>query len=321
MGVSIVSLLETNRDADKIKIYIVNNKISQHNKQKIVNLIKTYKRDVCFVEMPDFEKVYGVSLIDQGWTVTPFARLFLTELLSCEIERALYLDCDTLVMDSITNLYNTDIEDFFMAGVIDGAFEKKEKMKIGLTDADNYFNTGVLLINIHRMRKFKIVQNFIDLISSYGKLPIPYIDQGVINATISKQMKVLPLKYNVTTQFIFSSYEAFRSYYRASPYYDKSEYMSSLSNPVIIHFVTSNRTGSRNRPWIKGCTHLYAIDWLKYKAKSPWAEIPLRNNKISWILRIRLVLRRLSVALPIPYPLRRFYRNTLKPLIKRMIKR
>ena len=42
----------------------------------------------------------------------------LAELLT-EVNRIIYLDCDIVVNDSLSDLYNTDLEDNYVAGVID----------------------------------------------------------------------------------------------------------------------------------------------------------------------------------------------------------
>lgn len=50
-GISILSLLENNRECDAIHIYIMDNHISDINKNKLIEVVKEYRRDISFVPM------------------------------------------------------------------------------------------------------------------------------------------------------------------------------------------------------------------------------------------------------------------------------
>lgn len=54
-GISILSLLENNRECDAIHIYIMDNHISDINKNKLIEVVKEYRRDISFVPM---SKIY-----------------------------------------------------------------------------------------------------------------------------------------------------------------------------------------------------------------------------------------------------------------------
>ena len=59
-------------------------------------------------------------------------------------EKILYLDGDVIVLKDLTEFYNTDIEDYYIAGIDDlecgWADERKER----------YFNNGVMLLNLKK---------------------------------------------------------------------------------------------------------------------------------------------------------------------------
>ena len=50
-GISILSLLENNRECDAIHIYIMDNHISAINKNRLIEVAKEYQRDISFVPM------------------------------------------------------------------------------------------------------------------------------------------------------------------------------------------------------------------------------------------------------------------------------
>jgi lipopolysaccharide biosynthesis glycosyltransferase len=60
IGVSILSLLENNKDADTITIYILNANISVDNQNRILKIINKYNRTCFFINMGNIEEKTGV---------------------------------------------------------------------------------------------------------------------------------------------------------------------------------------------------------------------------------------------------------------------
>lgn len=58
----------------------------------------------------------------------------------------------------------------------------------------------------------------------------------------------------------------------------EAEVIEAVKNPAIVHFTTSFLS---LRPWVEGCKHPYAGEWLRYKAMSPWADVPMRKDNRS----------------------------------------
>ncbi|MDR2569110.1 MAG: glycosyltransferase family 8 protein [Oscillospiraceae bacterium] len=288
MGVSIVSLFENNKNINKIDIYIIDDNISMKNKKSLVSLSDSYNRNIYFITAPDISKTIGIKIDSQHWVVATYLRLFIVSLLPNNIEKTLYLDCDTIILGSIDKLYNKDISSFHGAGVLN-PFSEEEKLKIGLKAEDNYFNAGVLLLNIAKMRHDNIEKIFKNFIIKFNGM-VPYNDQGVINGTIGNTIAVLPSVYNVLSLNFALSYKAMCKYMKSCINYSESEYLKAIKHPIIIHF-----TGNiiLLRPWIKGCTHPYSHEWLKYKDLSPWKCISLHENKQSIIHNILIRIYKL----------------------------
>ena len=51
-GVSIMSLLHNNTDADEINIYMIDNNISDENKKRFENMVDKFGRKYCFYSPP-----------------------------------------------------------------------------------------------------------------------------------------------------------------------------------------------------------------------------------------------------------------------------
>ncbi len=112
MGISIFSLLENNQDMDDIRIYIINDNISDDNCKKIENIFETYGR-----KMPIWKKVKGINEALQReaykdrFSQVQFARLFLEEIIDNEDDKVLYLDCDAIINDTLEELWNMPLEE------------------------------------------------------------------------------------------------------------------------------------------------------------------------------------------------------------------
>ena len=71
-------------------------------------LVNRYHAAIEFIELPDLDSLAGVHLDFKEFSLSTFARLWLTELLP-NVERVLYLDCDTLVRSPLDELWLTQL--------------------------------------------------------------------------------------------------------------------------------------------------------------------------------------------------------------------
>ncbi len=148
-------------------------------------------------------------------TQATFNRLMLDKLLPDSIEKILYLDSDIVVIRDISNFYNNKSLQNKTAAVVEGFVSKKKeylkktasrkeydnvvrcgamvKRKIGIRKTEKYFNAGVMLINLTKMRENHIGQKCIGV-----QKEIKYFDadQGVLNHVLKNDVLYVPTKYN-----------------------------------------------------------------------------------------------------------------------------
>lgn len=285
-GVSILSLLDNNKHFDDIHIYVIDNEISKINKENLKAIISCYKRKITFI---DFSKYKEMLKLNMQWDISlsAYARLFISSILPSNIDRVLYFDCDTVIIDKIDELWNQDIEDCYVAGVSD-TVSSTTKSAVGISGEENYINSGMLLINLKRWREENIQDKFIKFIDS-NKGSVTHHDQGVINGVLCKKSKVLNPKFNLMTVYYIMKREDIISYYGIdNEFYSDEVINESLRNPVYIHFTP----GFTTRPWIKGCKHPKRQVYLDYLDKTPWKNSRLEKDKsklrikiINWIYR------------------------------------
>ena len=265
--VSINSLLDSNECEEYICIYIVDNKISEATKNEFLQLIGKYnrldkKRDLKFVDFAEFEPY--VRDANPCGSISTYGRLFLPTL--TEIKKILYIDCDTIVIGRLRELYDTNITEYAVAGVQDIVALKIRK-EVGLNYGDRYINAGVSLMNLQYWREHEGTKRCLEFIESYnGK--VPFEDQGTINGVFKGHILVVPPRYNVMNSMLDYSAKQISVYLEVENYYSDEEIEDAQENPAIIHFTA----GYYTRPWLSKSNHPKAFIYRKYRGKSPWKD-------------------------------------------------
>lgn len=167
-------------------------------------------------------KVYNVrnlyeqllfNSVNKNSIFTPFAGIRLLIPFICNIDKGLYIDCDFIILKSLEDIYNQNIEnDFLLAHLTD----------------ERLFSSGVYLYNIKKERENDFL-NIKKAISFYINNSSPYPDQDALNFAYEK-VNSLKLKK------IFM--------------YDKNAYMFHISSkhmPEIIDFLANSVFSKRGR--------------------------------------------------------------------------
>ena len=264
LGISMISLLENNSGCENLRIYILDGGIDEENKAYLRATAEKYGRSLVFLNSAH---TLDGEMKQQRGSLSTFSRLYLGSLLPADIDKILYLDCDLLVLKELEEMYQSDISGCFCAGVSD-CVSGSHLRAIGLDSKSNYFNAGVLLINLEMWRKENVEEKFGEFSRKYNN-DVLYADQGIINGVLSAKSVKLPPEYNCFTAVYDFTYKDLMTFRKPAGYYSEAEIESAKQDPAIVHFTTSFLSV---RPWVEGCAHPYAGEWLKYKAMSPWAD-------------------------------------------------
>lgn len=193
LAVALQSLLENSSEENYYLIKILYTNISQDNQERI----KKYERENINIEFVDLnyyiEKVKDKLYTRDYYTKSTYFRLFITDLYP-QFNKALYLDSDIVILKDIAELYNTDIGNNLVAGVPDGAvqtipiFQEYVEKVVGVADYKNYFNAGVLVMNLDELRKFNFQQKFLYLLETV-KFSVAQ-DQDYLNRLCKGRVKI-----------------------------------------------------------------------------------------------------------------------------------
>lgn len=93
----------------------------------------------------------NIDIVHGHVSKAALCKMLLPDLLP-DIDKVIYLDSDMLVMDSLSKLFFIDLENKYAAVVRDFIGEKYQSRNIVL-NTKYYFNSGMMLLNLKKMRE------------------------------------------------------------------------------------------------------------------------------------------------------------------------
>src|SRR5699024_2755996 len=186
--------------------------------------------------------------INRYYTIEMYLWLFAPYLLPREVDRALYLDLDIININSFSHFYEQDFEDHLFVAmdykIKNQIIQPFNNLRLGTKDAENYFNTGVVLMNIEKLREQRDPEEISQaVIENKAILILP--DQDVFNHLYHEQIKENPWElYNVDPRL----YQVFQL---VSP---ESYNQGWLEDEVVfIHYA------GKHKPWLEREKYKYDL--------------------------------------------------------------
>ena len=249
--VSMQSVLEHNNDVEFIIMY---SELTENSIEKLkkaggkLRLLKMNEADFC-------------GLVLSHWvTVQAWFRIKLPDMCP-DLDKILYLDCDTIVRGNLDKLFSLNLDGKFFAGVKDVWGVNKYVKRLGMK-SPVYVNSGMLLFNCDFCRKEKFFDKVIDFAKNNEKI-IEFCDQDSINKVADEKKLVLHPKYNYMDTWWRGGYYEFVGK-------EEEEYLEARENPIIVHL-----TGLK--PAFKGCGNKFRDEWWEY-AKHTSIYEELKND-------------------------------------------
>lgn len=276
LGVSIRSLLESNKEAENITFYVVSDNISDDNIERLKRQVYAYgegRRLVIIDGRQWVERLVELKLLPYRGGLTTNLRLFFMEYIEDGVERLLYLDCDTIICESLSELFTMPMDDASAAVVIDSLSGSEYKDLIGFEHEDVYFNVGVVMFDIKNWEK-NGCQNRLSEFMSDPKYKLPNNDQDFLNILLKENKKIISPKYNFQTTHQIYSEEVYFSSYPEIAYYTPEEIREARNAPVILHAYRF----LGQFPWHKNAIHPWRELFWKHVEESEWRDLEPRKN-------------------------------------------
>jgi lipopolysaccharide biosynthesis glycosyltransferase len=185
---------------------------------------------------------------------TTLFRLGLEKLAPVDCGRVIYLDADVTVLADIRELWDADLEGLAIAAVEDAYQDPAEfGARWCLGQARGYFNAGVLLIDLNKVRSEKLFLQTINFIAQHGH-ELPNNDQDALNFVFWNRWQQLNAKWNVQRKMSIPEIA------HELP----EQRRLKEQQPSIVHFE------GPDKPWLPGIWHPWAWIYWDNLARTPF---------------------------------------------------
>lgn len=228
-----------NSSTENYNIYLIHSSIEDNELLDLSCFVKENGHKLFVITIK--EEYFIDAPVTLHYSKEMYYRLLAFKFLPMNLDKILYLDPDIIVINKIDKLYNTNISEYLYAAAFHNRISVKEVNKLRLFpyEIEEYFNSGVLLMNLRLQRKIideKEIFQFV--LNNKGRLILP--DQDIINALFSKQIKKLD-------ETLFNYDPRYYRYYKlSSKGVVDMDYI--INNTSIIHFC------GKKKPWNKNYT-------------------------------------------------------------------
>lgn len=227
--------IHVNTDADQIiDVYVIFDDQFSYEKE-LAKAIAFLKMNFHPIRIK--KEAFSDAPTTDRYPTTVYYRLIAYKYLPEDLNRILYLDADILCINDLKRLYNIDLKGYMYASAIHtnltGVTEVINKIRLQNFDSAGYFNSGVLLMNLHEIRKRTKPSEIYDFMQKHILL-LP--DQDVLNGLYGKYTKPVPDQlYNFDTRNL-------RIYETISFLEWNLDWV--MKNTVLLHYC------GRDKPWL-----------------------------------------------------------------------
>lgn len=263
-GIVIQSVLDNT--CSPVRIVYLHADLSAESRAKIHRIVAS--RPDCSIEMVDASEALAQLPAPERshiYSRLTYARLLAPSLLKGE-QRAIYLDCDVLVKDDIRRLFDLDLAGHAFAAMPDYGVARwvlrsaKDKQYFdnltGGRPVEQYFNAGVLVIDLDEWRRQNISEQTVEVIKS--GIHLRYADQCALNVVAAGQYQPLPERWN-----LFSIHSSASKDPLLSPQ-KRRALREAYEDPAVIHYICE-------KPWTP-FPMPYKKDFTAVLRRSPWKD-------------------------------------------------
>lgn len=264
--VTMNSLIESSSPKNTYNIYILETDISDTNKAYINQICENRPNiKVHLINTKEIFDKYGSEKLfcHLYFTKEMYLRIFIPQILS-DKSKAIYIDIDTIVLGDVAELFDVDLGDNYIGATRDFNtivnFKYYESVKkyfseiLMIKDITKYFNSGVLLMNLDKLREISIVDKTYELLDKFKELLYP--DQDVLNLICKDHVLLLDNCWNFVPLINMALIQD-EDFVEVCKYWVKG-----VTDRRIIHYI------SEEKPW-EFPDRFYSTKWWHEAKKTP----------------------------------------------------
>lgn len=199
LSVAIQSVIENGSAEFIYDLYILTTGISIENCKLILGM-ETENTHISFVCVREHENCIGSLSLRDYYSAATYYRLLIPEIFP-DIERGIYLDCDVVVTSDVSEIYFSDLGEAIIGAVTDEVVTGNEIFSryvrtVLPVEPHEYFNAGVLVMNLKKMRDDDFLSSFFAL-REKRSFPVAQ-DQDYLNVLCHDDVCFLPGSWNKT---------------------------------------------------------------------------------------------------------------------------
>ena len=217
IGASICSLFE-HTDAWVTIHLLHDDTLTEKNQTKFIELVRQYGQQIFFYNvaeeckelLAEAREIFRRAVDTDYYTPAALYRLLAPMILPADVRRLIYLDADTIVNMDIRKFWEVYLDENPLGAVtertlmehyqkqIDRSIDEKLYLfKNSWTDFDTCFNSGVLLMDLEKMRDMgEILLPGLRFIVQHEE-ECRFFDQDILNYFFARDFLYLPWNYNI----------------------------------------------------------------------------------------------------------------------------
>ncbi len=200
LAVALRSLIDHSRSKYNYCIHILIDTLNDEN-CKLLSAMETENVTIEYINVSDkLRNICSRLHIRDYYSKATYYRFFIPELFP-QFKKGLYLDCDIILTDDAANLYHCHMGKNLVAAVPDEimtdieVFGRYTEQVLNIP-RNEYFNAGILVMNLQELRLFNIEEQFADLLSKRTYRVTQ--DQDYLNKLCYGRVFYLNKKWNKT---------------------------------------------------------------------------------------------------------------------------
>ncbi len=200
LGVALASILENLSPRCELAVYILTVGLNEKNESRLRRLTAG-RASLKFVDVSrEMEKLDGRICLRDYYSQATYYRFFISKLFP-QYDKALYLDGDIIVTGDLAELYHTRLGRKLVAAVQEEVMAKtpvfgRYAETVPGVPCPEYFNAGVLVMNLAEFRRQRVDEQFFRLLSE-RKFPVTQ-DQDYLNVICRDKSVILGYEWNKT---------------------------------------------------------------------------------------------------------------------------